>query len=169
MAPIGNPPVRVLVIGYGSTLHADDAAGQRVAEMVDAWGAPDVRAIAAVQLLPEHAEALASAEAAVFIDAGPASADDELRELPLAPDSGAALSPHFGDPRALLALSQALYGRHPAATMLVVPGTDFTLGDGLSPVALRGVSAALRRVGDIVEGVRARAAPPTSSAIGGTP
>lgn len=164
----GNLTPRVVVIGYGSTLHSDDAAGQRVAEIVQTWNAPDVRAISSVQLLPEHAEALASADVAVFVDAGPVTAHAELRECALAPDAGAALTPHFGDPRALLALSHALYGRWPAATMLVVPGLNFDLGDVLSPAAQRGIADALRRIGDIVDGVRASRTPSAEHSAGGT-
>src|SRR5690242_2835552 len=63
-------PWSFVVIGYGNDIRGDDAAGPLAARAVAAWGAPGVRALAAHQLTPELAEALAAAELAIFVDAG---------------------------------------------------------------------------------------------------
>ena len=51
----------IIVIGYGSSLRSDDAAGARAAAAIADWGLPGVRAMDAQQLTPELAEPLSSA------------------------------------------------------------------------------------------------------------
>lgn len=134
----------LLVLGYGSTLHSDDGVGQVVAEIVESWRWPGVRAIATLQLLPEHAQAIAEAGAVVFVDAYAAqNAADGIRVSELAPDATQGMSPHYADPRAMLALAQALYGRAPRAWLIAIPGANFELGENLSEQTERGLNAAL--------------------------
>lgn len=135
-----------VVIGYGSTLHSDDAVGCRVAEIVQAWQWPDVWAIAAPQLLPEHTAALAQAELAVFVDAidDPEANGCGIDRLTpnLAPDAAPA-SNHFNSPQNLLALTHKLFGVAPMAYQVAIPGRNFGLGFGLSSVAAHGIETAL--------------------------
>ncbi|MFN8482312.1 MAG: hydrogenase maturation protease [Anaerolineae bacterium] len=135
--------VAALVIGYGNDLRGDDGIGPRVADAVAAWRRPGVAALPLVQLTPEIAAALASAERVVFVDADarPDAPGVALRPLAAAPDM-AALT-HGADPRALLALCQAVYERCPTAWLLTVPGRRFDLGTPLSPDAEAGVAEAL--------------------------
>jgi hydrogenase maturation protease len=131
-----------LVVGYGSELRGDDAVGRLVARCVNGWGRHDVRALAVHQLTPELAEPLSEAEVVVFVDA---CADDgadlvRLRRLEAAP--GAAPG-HTSDPRWLLALTEALYGRRPEAWLVTVPAHNFDLCEGLSSAAKNGAAVAL--------------------------
>jgi hydrogenase maturation protease len=147
----------ILVIGYGSTLRGDDAAGPLVAEKVAEWGRTDVRALAAHQLTPELAETLAGARLVVFVDARHGSETGEVRAEPLEPADAAPTLGHVGNPRALLALARALYGRCPEAWLIAIPAPDLGFGDKLSPVAERGVAAALEEVRRLISRKDAKA------------
>ena len=141
------------MIGYGNELRGDDAIGPRVAELMAARALPGVRAISARQLTPELAEQLAHAGLAIFVDAYPAAHAGEPAVLarPLTPaDVGAALV-HTSDPRALLALALALYGRAPPAWQVAAPAVTFDLGAPLSPTAEQGIDAALARIVELAQ------------------
>jgi hypothetical protein len=64
----------VLVVGYGSDLRGDDAAGRHAADAVAGRALPGVRVLSLPQLLPEVADDLSRADLAIFVDA---SVDDE--------------------------------------------------------------------------------------------
>ncbi len=120
----------LLVIGYGSDLHGDDALGPRIAAAVAGWGRPEVRGLARHELLPELAADIAEAGRVIFVDADPAA--DEVTLTPLsAASSGVGLG-HALTPGGLLALAAEVYGRRPPASLLAVPGENFGLGDTLS-------------------------------------
>jgi hydrogenase maturation protease len=135
-----------LVIGYGSDLRGDDAAGRRVAEALDAVGLPGVRALSLPQLAPELAEDLARAGRAIFVDACADAEDDRVRVQVLAPSDPAAPLGHTSSPAMLLGIAGRLYGRSPPAWLVAVPAHDLTLGAGLSPRTQRACAAALGAV-----------------------
>jgi hydrogenase maturation protease len=139
-----------LVIGYGSPLRGDDAAGQEVAAAVASWGLPDVQGLAVHQLTPELAVPLARARLAVFVDAYPAPGGGAVNVERLGRACGPAALGHTGDPRFLLGLARALYGRRPPAWLVTVPGVDFGFREALSPAARDGVQDALRRVAQLL-------------------
>jgi hydrogenase maturation protease len=152
------PPVggKILVIGYGNTLRTDDGVGPRVAAAVASWESPVVESIAVHQLTPELAEPLASAELAIFVDARLADGRDAVEIRPLEPSGSRGTPGHASDPRALLALARAIYGRHPRTWLVTVPAADFSLGEALSTTAEWGAEQALGRIATLVgvEGVR---------------
>lgn len=141
-----------LVIGYGSLLHSDDAVGQKVAEAVAAWHAANVTTVATTQLSPELAETISQAGEVFFVDAAikPIKPHKPRRcfgLIRLQPAHDAyELGQHFGDPRALLALSQVLYGRCPKAWLITIPGHNFDLGEALSPETACGMAQALDHI-----------------------
>jgi hypothetical protein len=57
---------------------------------------------------------------------------------------------HAGDPRALLALVEALYGRRPPAWWITVPATSFEFGEGLSPATARRIAEALAAIERVI-------------------
>jgi Ni,Fe-hydrogenase maturation factor len=123
-----------------------------VARTVAAWDLPDVQALALPQLLPELAATLAIVDRAFFVDAC-AARDSVAHAAPaltaIAPPdlaNSAATMAHISDPLALLALTQAVYGRCPEAWLLTIPGKDFALGASLSPLAIQGVQNALEQI-----------------------
>jgi hydrogenase maturation protease len=145
------PGGTILVIGYGNTLRADDGAGPCVAARASAWGWPGLTAIAVHQLTPELAEPLAAAELAIFLDARLADASEEVEIIPLEPAGSGGMDGHTSDPRSLLALAQAVYGRHPRAWLVTLPAADLALGERLSSTAERGVEAALAGIAALIE------------------
>jgi hydrogenase maturation protease len=153
--PMGEPfppgPGTIFVIGYGNTLRADDGAGPRVAARVSAWGWPGLTAIAVHLLAPELAEPLAAAELAIFVDARLADAGSGVEIVALEPSGSGGMPGHTSDPRSLLALAQALYGRHPRAWLVTLPAADLAMGERLSPGAERGVEAALAGIAALIE------------------
>lgn len=152
--PPGNAaPVRVVVIGYGSSLRRDDGAGPRAAEAVESWALPGVQVRALTQLVPELAADLAEAQLALFLDArasaGPDDVETRMHRLEPAANPHTGAIGHAADPARLLALAQYAFGAAPAeAWMITIPAVDLGLGEELSPVARRGVDRALALVAD---------------------
>lgn len=144
----------ILVIGYGNPLRSDDGVGQQIAKAVAAWGLPNVEAIAIHQLTPELAEPLARADTVMFIDAYPAAADLKIQVRPLELAESGMTSGHWCEPQALLAMTQALYGYHPQAWWVMVPGVNFELGDSLSPIAQQGIETALQSIDHLIKTLR---------------
>ena len=114
---------RRLVIGIGNSLRGDDGVGALLAEQVEGRSVQ--------QLTPELAAELAELKVVLFIDAWLAPAGAAPRITAISPAAGAAES-HRLEPAQLLAISQALYGRAPAAHLLQVPATRFEHGTTLS-------------------------------------
>lgn len=142
--------VESLVVGYGNSLRSDDGIGIRVAEIAASWNLPEVRSLARPQLTPELAADLASVDLVIFVDACRAVDSESVRLQALKPGDSIQIRTHFSDPRAILSLTGAIYGKFPQAWWLVVSGINFQLGDSLSAVAERGVALALERIGNLV-------------------
>jgi hydrogenase maturation protease len=133
----------LLVIGYGNELRRDDAAGLRAARAVAAWRLPGVAGVAAHQLTPEFAELIGAAERVIFVDAGQG---DVVRTRPMEPGRTAQVLGHIWEPRALLALAEALYGHRPEAWLITLPAPELGFGEGLSAAAEHGLAEALRQI-----------------------
>jgi len=130
-----------LIIGYGSTLRGDDAAGPRAARVLAQRG---YHAIDAHQLTPEMAEPIAAARTVIFLDARADLAPGEVSVEPLKPAPGAAAPlEHHASPAGLLRLAREAYGAEPRAWMIGVGGAGFEMGGRLSPAAERAVARAV--------------------------
>jgi hydrogenase maturation protease len=136
----------ILVIGYGNTLRSDDGVGPRVAMAMASRALPGLTAIAVQQLTPELAQPLAAAELAIFVDARRADGDKAVAVQPLEPAGWEPGNGHTSDPRALLALAHAVFGRAPRSWLVTVPAIEFSLGEGLSVTAGRAAEDALERI-----------------------
>jgi hydrogenase maturation protease len=145
----------VLVLGWGSSLRRDDAAGATAAEAVAALHDPRIDARSLHQLFPELAEPLAAASVAIFLDARVAGPGETITVAPLEGDPPAAgrapALAHTADALDLLALTKSLYGRRPRAWLVTIPATDLELGEGLSPTAQAGVAAAVAAVRALID------------------
>jgi hydrogenase maturation protease len=141
---------QIVVIGYGNALRADDGVGPRVAMATSTWGLPGLASLAVYQLTPELAEPLSTADLAILVDAR-LGGGRAVEVLPLEPSQPGGMSGHVSDPRSLLALTLAIYGRRPRAYLVSVPAADFSLGEGLSETALRGAGDALERIAALIE------------------
>ena len=128
-ASLGEMIGQCLVIGYGNSLRSDDRVGVEVAQIVADWDFPQVRSLNVPQLTPELSMELALVDLAIFVDAYAARVGDQVKMLQIESSSFIGFRSHFGDPRALLSLTQALFGRCPQAWWVLVPGINFELGD----------------------------------------
>lgn len=121
----------VLVIGYGNPLRGDDGIGPAVAEAVEGLKPPGVRVRVVHQLTPELAAEIAESRLVVFADA--AAGGEPVTAVRLESDAAGDVMTHAADPRGLLALTRAVYGRAPEAWLVTAAGADFGFRDGLSP------------------------------------
>ena len=138
-----------LVIGYGSELHGDDAAGPVAARAIEAWQLAGVRTKIVHQLTPELAEAVSEVHSVLFIDASTAVPETVLRLVE--PSVGGDFNPHSGSPESILALSKALYDRCPSAWLAAIPASNFELGSPISQRTTKGITEALAQIRKAIE------------------
>lgn len=127
-------------MGYGNELRRDDGVGPAVARVIAGYGLPGVVAQTYHQLLPEHAAAIAAADLVIFVDA---SLGGALSVRQVHPSSVPPFCGHQFDPCHLLLLCDRMGSRVPEAWFIHIPGADFSLGEGLSPAAIRHMQAAV--------------------------
>lgn len=73
-----------------------------------------------------------------------------MQVIAIKPDLSSNLTAHSADPRSLLALTQAVYGRTPQAWWVLIPGENFELGDRLSPFAETSMAIALEKIHQLI-------------------
>ena len=142
----GDTPGPPLVIGYGNTLRGDDGFGPAVVARVAELGLA-CDALAVAQLAPELAESIAASAGAVFVDAAvdlPVGAV-RFQNLEPATSGGPALS-HHCDPRLLLLLARAVFGRCPPAVLARVGAEGFGFGTGLAPAVRSAIPVVVEQV-----------------------
>ncbi len=144
-------PATILVIGYGNTLRGDDAVGRLVAEEVDEWNRPEVRAMSVTQLLPELAERVAQAREVIFVDACGDEDIADVRVAELAGERGDSGQTHFAAPLDILALAKTCYGRAPRAWLVAIGARDFELTNEVSAAARANVGAAIEAIKMLVD------------------
>jgi hydrogenase maturation protease len=134
--------MKTLVIGFGNTLRGDDSVGPLVAEQVEAWNLPEVRALSVHQLTPELAAEIARAKVVYFVDAcvgrsqasiEPIDAIEELSRID-----------HLWNPSVLLQLAQTLYDAEPIAYQILIPAIQFDYGTVVSAIANDGLAWSLK-------------------------
>lgn len=136
----------ILLIGYGNELRGDDAVGPRIVAAVAEWQWPEVKCLSVQQLLPELAEEVSQARAVIFADAVLQTEGQEVCLVPVTPGNPTDCSAHTITPSAILSLAQSVFGQAPPAWWVLVPAGQFNLGEPLSPVAQRGMEAALEQI-----------------------
>lgn len=128
----------ILLIGYGNPLRTDDGVGQVVADEIanspETWSfRGSLETIACHQLLPEHAEAISTADRVVFVDAEAGPEPGRITVRAIEPDAaGSAGMIHDFTPQTLLAYAELLYGHAPPARLITVSGYSFDHGEGLT-------------------------------------
>ena len=139
-----------LIIGYGNSLRSDDGIGGRVADIIGSWHLPKVQSLSRFQLTPELAADLAEVDLVIFVDACSTTETRIIQLQALKPLNSIEIRSHFSDPRAILSLTQTLYGKCPQAWLIVVPGANFGFSDRLSSVGEKGVSQALIEIRNLL-------------------
>lgn len=136
------PPATIhcLVLACGNALRSDDGLGPWLARWIDDhYGQREgLRVLARPQWSVELAETVAAAQQVLFLDCALANESTSPGEILFSTVYPAtqppALLTHHLDAEDLLALAQALYGRHPArAQLLAVGAGSLALGEGFSP------------------------------------
>jgi hydrogenase maturation protease len=136
-----DPAGGLLVIGIGSELHGDDAAGRVVAARVEVMQLAGVQVRSMVQLVPELVEDLATCTRVAFVDADPGCAVTTVRDVQAAADGVTSI--HHMTPAGLLRLAEAVGVRVPDAVLVGVPAESLSLGCGLSPQTRAGIDTAV--------------------------
>lgn len=138
----------ILVIGYGSDLRGDDAAGRHVAAEIERRSLTGVTVISATQLVPEMAEPIAAADLAVFVDASVDTDRVAVRQVEprSAPDRS-----HHTTPDALVSLARGLGRTCPPAFVVAVPAVRFGIGDKLSTETGQALPCAIDAVLALIE------------------
>lgn len=142
---------KVLVVGYGNPLKADDGLGCHVARQIahHLRGDERVEVVPCHQLAPETAEQIARAEYVIFVDACTEGEPGTITETTVVPDAG--FSGDFGEtltPAALLAAAKALHGACPSAVLFTMTGWCFEFGEHMSEVVterLRGLTRMIEK------------------------
>ena len=166
-------PPRFLVIGYGSDISGDNAAGLQIANDVAAWKVPAIEAMATYQLTPALVNAIASADYVFFVSA--CCRSNHAKTLQIDPlvvgnvrshssktdasetDSSETDAPttdaHACSPLTLLTLAQQLYNRSPQSWLLRIPTVSVDSNatrehreDALSSAAQNACDQALRTI-----------------------
>ncbi len=136
----------ILVLALGNTYRADDGAGIALARRLAlADHGLLLEMLEAQEVLPEHAEAIARADAVLFLDASVRGAPGEIRSGPLAPRVPRPAVTHALTPEEALGLARALHGRTPPAAMITVAGKDFAFAEALSAEVEAALPEAVRR------------------------
>jgi hydrogenase maturation protease len=148
---------RALVVGYGSDLRGDDAAGRYVAEALERRAPPGVRVRSVHQLLPELTPELAGARLVIFVDAQLPGAGERVGLARLG--IGGPWLGHSASPGWLLEQAERLYGARPEAWLVSIPAAQDELGAGLSDLSRRGAAEALRHIRRLLRAQQPLAAP----------
>jgi hydrogenase maturation protease len=128
---------KILVIGYGNPLRADDGLGCHVARQIGHHlrGDERVEVLPCHQLALEIAEQIAQAEFVIFVDASTQGEPGTITQTTVVPDP--AVAGKFGDqmtPQTLLAAANALHGNCPPAVLFAMTGWCFELGEQMSAI-----------------------------------
>jgi hydrogenase maturation protease len=144
-----NHPQRALLLACGNTYRGDDGVGWRIGcaveQQLQFTGLTVVRTR---QLLPEHAEAISTADIVVFVDCSTVTAAGTVSTIPIQPaDTLPRILTNHLDPESLLRLTLDLYARKPSRAIAVtVGGNCFDLTDHLSKPVKAAVPRAMEAV-----------------------
>ena len=146
----------ILVIALGNAYRADDGVGLALARRL-AGAAPAGAALEIVEaheVLPEHADAIATADAVLFLDASVRGAPGEILAGALVARAPRPAVLHALTPEDVLGIAQALHGRVPPAALITVAGRDFAFAEALSTEVEAALPEALRRALELLEALR---------------
>lgn len=134
-----NKDFRIVIIGYGNPLRADDAIGVLIIEELSQLLPPgdSIKLVARHQLDVVDAEIISDCQAVIFVDA---HVDRRLEDIHIKtivpPYEGIASTTHISSPEEMLKLTQSIYATAPPAYICAVRGYDFSLGGPVTGRAL---------------------------------
>jgi hydrogenase maturation protease len=126
----------ILLLSLGNGSRGDDGVGLVLGRALMARLPPGShQVVEAVQLLPEHAELTARADAVVFLDAAVSGAPGEVHANQVTSRAPRAALLHALTPEEILGLARTTYGQAPQGLLVTVGGKDFSFVEQLSPEA----------------------------------
>lgn len=149
----------VLVIGFGSLIRGDDAAGPLAAErLVDRLPNGAAEVLVRHVLTPDLVEPISRASLVVFLDATTDRPAGRVDERPVtAADDGSLALVHQLEPADLLAWAKLLYGRVPLCHLVTIGVETLEFADAqLSPAVADGLEHMIARVEQLVMAHAAR-------------
>ena len=135
-----------MLLALGNTTRGDDGVGVVLGRALSGRLPPGIIHVEeAIQLLPEHAEAAARAEAVVFLDATVTGVPGAVsaHQVHLRAPREALL--HALTPEEILGLARMAYGRAPQGLLVTVAGGDFSFSERLSPEVTAAVPTAVEK------------------------
>lgn len=143
---------KTILIGYGSRIRGDDAAGLVLAERFAANSEPGFHAIATPQLYPELAHEISFFDQVIFVDATVASsARDSVAVHALCDHASTPVFGHAYSPERIVEMARNLYGAAPRAWIVTIPGFDFDWKEALSPASEAAIAEASHAVLNLIE------------------
>lgn len=130
--------VKPLIIGFGNPMRTDDGLGWHAAQFLrDHFSADQAKVIAAHQLAPEMARAVADASVVIFIDAEEGTTPGRVSARAVLPRAEAPRTfTHDLSPAALVACARLLFQKTPPAHLVTVSAREFCVGESMTrPVA----------------------------------
>lgn len=126
--------VKPLIIGFGNPLRSDDGLGWHAAHFLRGrLSADQAQVIAAHQLAPEMARAIADASVVIFIDAEEGATPGHVSARPVLPRAEAPRTfTHHLSPAALVACARLLFQKTPPAHLVTVSAREFCPGESLT-------------------------------------
>lgn len=140
---------RALLLACGNCFRGDDGVGWRIGRAVEQQlPRTGLTVVLTQQLLPEHAEAISTADVVVFVDCSAISSAGTVSTIPIqAAETLPRILTHHLDPASLLKLTLDLYEHTPTSAILItVGGESFDLTDQLSKTVKAAVPKALEAV-----------------------
>jgi len=139
---------RVLIIGYGNPLRADDGVGWQAARRLAELRQDEfVETLALHQLTPELAEPISRADLVIFIDASHDGSPGSWKceRLVAGRTAGNSLAHHF-TPASLLTYAQAIFQASPLARVISVAGALFAYHEQLTPSVEKALPQVIQHV-----------------------
>ncbi len=126
----------ILLLSLGNGSRGDDGVGLAIGRaLVSRLPPGSHQVVEAVQLVPEHAEQAARADAVVFLDAAVSGPPGEVHANQVTSRAPRAALLHALTPEEILGLARTSYGQAPQGLLVTVAGKDFSFVERLSPEA----------------------------------
>ena len=140
---------KILVVGYGNPLRADDGLGCHVARQIGHHlrGNERVEIVPCHELAPEIAQRIAKSEFVIFVDANKDGEPGTITETTDQPDP--MFTGKLGDhttPATLLAAANALHRKCPPAVLFNMTGWCFELGEQMSAIVSERFQDLVKRI-----------------------
>jgi hydrogenase maturation protease len=140
---------KILVVGYGNPLRADDGLGCHVARQIGHHlrGDERVEIVPCHELAPEIAQRIARSEFVIFVDATKEGEPGTITESAVLPDP--MFTGKFEDnttPATLLAAANTLHRRCPEAILFNMTGWCFEIGEHMSAIVSERFQELVKRI-----------------------